>query len=169
MKKNYLIIVGLLAIIVMMVTVWRFTQPEDTWLCKDGVWVAHGNPSSPQPLVGCGDSVVVKPSDIEIFLPQTDEEITSPLTITGQARGSWYFEAVFPIQLTTIHGLILGNTTAQAQGDWMTNEFVPFTAVIEFTSPVDIDQGELIFEKANPSGLPEHGAEVRVPVKFKLN
>ena len=32
----------------------RFGTPEDTWLCKEGEWVAHGNPSTPQPTTGCG-------------------------------------------------------------------------------------------------------------------
>lgn len=26
---------------------------EDTWICEDGEWVAHGNPSTPQPIEDC--------------------------------------------------------------------------------------------------------------------
>jgi len=32
----------------------RFLTPEDTWLCKDGTWVKHGNPSAPMPEKSCG-------------------------------------------------------------------------------------------------------------------
>lgn len=169
MKKNYLLLVILLVVAIASVLLWRFFSPEDTWICENGVWIMHGQPTTPQPTSGCGDETVLLPSDLQVFYPEVGSELTSPLTITGQARGNWFFEATFPIQLTTIHGLVLGNTYAQAQGDWMTEDFVPFTATLDFTSPDDIDQGELIFEKANPSGLPEHGAEYRLPVKFNLD
>ena len=169
MKKNYLLLVIILIVAIASLLFWRFLSPEDTWLCADGVWVAQGNPNTPQPTSGCGDDLVNLPSDIEIYSLTPNSEISSPLIITGQARGGWYFEATFPIQLTTVHGLVLGNTYAQAQGDWMTENFVPFSATLDFTLPVDIDQGEIIFEKANPSGLPEHGVEYRIPIKFKVN
>ncbi len=30
---------------------------EDTWLCDNGQWVRHGNPSAPMPATSCGRSV----------------------------------------------------------------------------------------------------------------
>ncbi len=169
MKKNYVLVGTLLLTAIIVFLFWRITLPEDTWLCENGVWVEHGKPDAPQPSGGCGNNFVNLPSDIEINSPSPNTEISSPLIITGKARGSWFFEATFPIQLTTVHGLVLGNTSAQAQSDWMTEDFVPFSATLDFTLPTDVDQGEIIFEKANPSGLPEHGAEYRLPIKFKVN
>lgn len=32
----------------------RITSPEDSWLCQDGQWIKHGNPSVPMPSSGCG-------------------------------------------------------------------------------------------------------------------
>lgn len=29
---------------------------EDNWICSDGSWIKHGNPSSPAPDTGCGDT-----------------------------------------------------------------------------------------------------------------
>jgi len=29
--------------------------PEDTWICEDGQWIRHGQPSSPPPTSGCGE------------------------------------------------------------------------------------------------------------------
>lgn len=26
---------------------------EDSWICQDGKWIKHGNPSEPKPLVSC--------------------------------------------------------------------------------------------------------------------
>jgi hypothetical protein len=92
--------------------------------------------------------------------------VKSPLTVTGKARGVWYFEASFPVELQDSNGKTMAQIPAMAQGDWMTEEFVPFTGTLEFAEP-ETFIGVLIFKKDNPSGLPEHDDQVRVPVKFK--
>ena len=43
---------------------------EDTWICTDGKWIKHGNPSSSMPLTGCG--VANKEGDIQA----TDNELS---------------------------------------------------------------------------------------------
>ena len=163
MKRNNYLLLFIFIICVVVVGIIWLRGPEDTWICQQGVWEKHGNPNSPMPDSGCGDKVVMI-KDIEVFLPQVNDSVSSPLEISGQARGSWYFEGSFPVQLTTVHGLVLGNTTAQAQSDWMTDDFVPFSATLSFTFPEEMTQAELIFEKNNPSGLAEHGVEFRIPV-----
>jgi hypothetical protein len=103
---------------------------------------------------------------IKIDSPRPNTVVTSPLGVTGQARGTWYFEAVFPIKLLDADGNVLVQIPAQAQGDWMTESFVPFKATLEFTAPTT-DTGTLVLEKDNPSGLPEHADSLIVPVKFR--
>ena len=102
---------------------------------------------------------------ISIESPRPGEVISSPLTIVGQARGTWYFEASFPIVLRTLGGEVLVTGHAEALDEWMTNEFVPFKAVLEFGS---IAEKDLILElkKDNPSGLPEHDDSVWIPVRL---
>jgi len=39
----------------------RFLSPEDSWICENGQWAKHGNPSAPQPTLGCGE--ILKPVD----------------------------------------------------------------------------------------------------------
>ena len=95
-----------------------------------------------------------------------NQAIESPLVIEGEARGSWFFEASFPIKLFDGSGALLGSTTAQAQGEWMTENFVPFSAKLEFSSP-STERGILVLEKDNPSGLPENADELRIPIAFK--
>ncbi|MBI2644146.1 MAG: GerMN domain-containing protein [Candidatus Wildermuthbacteria bacterium] len=102
---------------------------------------------------------------IRITNPRPNQEIRSPLLITGQARGNWFFEASFPVKLLDERGNTLVTGIAQAQGEWMTTEFVPFQAHIEFDKPAG-KKGTLILEKDNPSGLPEQADELRVPVVF---
>jgi eight-cysteine-cluster-containing protein len=101
--------------------------------------------------------------------PSTSEldSVKSPLTVTGKARGSWYFEASFPVKVYDANDKLLGSVPAQAQGDWMTTEFVPFLAVVSFTKPTT-ETGFLVLEKDNPSGLAENDAQLRIPIKFNL-
>ena len=96
------------------------------------------------------------------------DTISSPLEINGKARGPWYFEASFPVILTNWDGLIIASSVAQAQGEWMTNEFVPFQVRLEFeTNSMVNKSGSLILRKNNPSGLPEYDDSLEIPIFFK--
>ncbi len=109
------------------------------------------------------------PSEIEelknIQISHEENKIKSPVTITGQARGTWYFEASFPVKILDANGIELGVSPAQAQGDWMTEDFVPFSVTINFSNP-STPTGFLVFEKDNPSGLSEHDKSYKLPVVF---
>jgi hypothetical protein len=107
-----------------------------------------------------------KQNFIRINTPRPNESVKSPLEIKGEARGYWFFEASFPIRLIDEEGEELGTTIAQALSDWMTEDFVPFEAELEFKPPAT-KNGKLILEKDNPSGLPENADELIVPVFFK--
>ncbi|MFA5076025.1 MAG: hypothetical protein WC480_01260 [Patescibacteria group bacterium] len=58
MKKDYqpFVILALILVVVVGVIFLRFWLggPEDTWLCNNGQWIRHGNPSEPQPTKPCG-------------------------------------------------------------------------------------------------------------------
>jgi len=102
---------------------------------------------------------------IRLSAPRPGATVTSPLTITGEARGNWYFEASFPVHITDANGNELGVVPAQAEGEWMTTEFVPFKARLVFSEPTT-ETGFLILKKDNPSGLPEHDDELKIPISF---
>ncbi len=110
---------------------------------------------------------VVSPTHplIRVISPVAGEKITSPLTVTGEARGTWYFEASFPVKLTDEAGNVLAIAPAQAQGEWMTEEFVPFSVQLTFTPPAS-EKGFLVLEKDNPSGLPENDDSFSLPIRF---
>jgi hypothetical protein len=105
-------------------------------------------------------------SSIILDSPLPNTVVSSPLLITGQARGYWFFEASFPILLLDYKGNTLGWCVAQAQDDWMTSDFVPFKATITFaTNLQNIGKaGTLVLQKDDPSGLPENDDELSVPV-----
>lgn len=103
---------------------------------------------------------------ITIDSPRPNDIVTTPLTIRGEARGTWYFEATFPVKIVDSDGNVLGQSYAQAQDEWMTEEFVPFESTLTF-DPGDATEGVLVLEKDNPSGLPENDDQLRIPVYFK--
>src|SRR3989338_2460902 len=102
---------------------------------------------------------------IHVTAPLSNAIVESPLTVSGEARGNWYFEASFPVRIYDANNKELGVTPAQAKGDWMTTEFVSFEAVLTFSAPAT-ETGTLILQNDNPSGLPENSKEVRIPVRF---
>lgn len=108
----------------------------------------------------------VETPEVKLTSPELNALVRSPLAVTGQARGFWFFEASFPVELEDGNGKQIAIAPATAQGEWMTAEFVSFKAVLEFSEP-STDTGTLILRKDNPSGLPEHDAQLRVPVRFR--
>lgn len=56
MKKPLIITIAVILIALAVVAYLRFVVggDEDTWLCEDGAWVKHGNPSVAMPTSGCG-------------------------------------------------------------------------------------------------------------------
>ncbi|MFA6100250.1 MAG: Gmad2 immunoglobulin-like domain-containing protein [Patescibacteria group bacterium] len=128
--------------------------------------VGAGCSSPPSQTVTPNPQPATDKSDlIRVTTPLADTFVKSPLHIEGQALGSWYFEASFPIKLLDANGRPLGAATAKAQGEWMVNAFVPFKADLTFSVPTT-DKGTLVLEKDNPSGLPQNADELRIPVKF---
>lgn len=109
--------------------------------------------------------VVEEPPQIKVFNPKVGELVGSPIEIAGEARGSWFFEGDFPIKLLNSNGSEITQTYATAQGDWMTEEYVPFTASIDFSTGVQ-QTVTIVFVKDNPSGLPEFDDEYRLPVEL---
>jgi hypothetical protein len=123
--------------------------------------------SAPQPAPI--DSVIhpMMTENLRVERPGANSVITSPLTVSGQARGGWFFEASFPVLLLGPSGDTLAMKPAQAQGEWMTADFVPFTATLDFTAPpAEAGYGTLVLRKSNASGLPEHDEEFRIQVRF---
>ncbi|MBT4120503.1 MAG: hypothetical protein HOA57_03095 [Candidatus Magasanikbacteria bacterium] len=103
---------------------------------------------------------------IRMDTPRPNQKVNSPLTITGEARGTWFFEGDFPVVLTDWDGLIIAESYATAEGDWMTEEFVKFSVELNFEKPELYDRGTLILKKDNPSGLSENDDVLEVPIYF---
>ncbi|MDP2638993.1 MAG: Gmad2 immunoglobulin-like domain-containing protein [Candidatus Azambacteria bacterium] len=155
MKKPILIIIIVLIIAVAGAAAW-ITQKE-----------------APAPVL---DPPATKDDLIRVDTPRPNQTIQSPLVITGEARGNWFFEASFPVVLVNWDGLIIAQGIATAKSDpstglgvnWMTTEYVPFEATLTFTIDKNTysNRGALILRKDNPSGLPEHDNALEIPIIF---
>lgn len=102
---------------------------------------------------------------LTVSAPVQDSLIKSPVKITGQAVGSWFFEGTFPSQVTDASGTVLGTGSLKANGEWMTPKNVPFSGILIFkksTTPT----GFIVLHNDNPSGLKENAREFKLPVRF---
>jgi hypothetical protein len=135
---------------------------RDSCSTPDGQVFISTAPLTPGPVTTASTSMenMIRVNDV---LP--NQVVKSPLTITGKAVGNWYFEASFPVELVDGNGKSIMIKPAQAQGEWMTTDFVPFTITLSFAKPATAT-GTLILRNDNPSGLPENQKEVRIPVRF---
>lgn len=115
-----------------------------------------------QMITAMGDTIVLD-------APAPYSTLTSPVTVSGRARGTWFFEGSFPITIVDWDGLIIGEGVATATGEWMTEEFVPFTATVTYTFDAGSysDRGAIILRRDNPSGLPENDAALEIPVYLR--
>lgn len=104
---------------------------------------------------------------IVVASPIKDSEVTSPLSVAGRARGSWFFEGSFPILLLDTYGNVIAEGHATAQGEWTTTEFVKFIGDLEFSNYIKGSKAKLVLKKDNPTGLPEHDDSFEIPILLK--
>lgn len=168
---------GIVVLAALIYIVFAFDIPYKNTVDDFETCVAFGNPVLESNPRQCKDKkgntfteIIAQPSQdlIVVTSPLPNTTVTSPLTLLGEARGNWYFEASAPVQIIGADGKVLAESFVTAQGEWMTEEFVPFKGTIVF-NPGKNTSGVVRFKKDNPSGLPEFDAQVDVPVLFKVN
>ena len=111
MKRTNLIIIYLLIIAITI----GIIISRDKWL------KAKNSPTpAPAPITSVITPVISPDSShdnlIKVTEPTPNQVISSPLSISGQARGTWYFEASFPVVLEDANGKVLAQIPAQATG-----------------------------------------------------
>lgn len=153
-----------------------FTQEDEITITSFEECVAAGNPvmlSHPGQCSANGQTFIEDIGNqmemfemIRVESPSPNSTIQSPLEIKGEAVGNYFFEGSFPAVLVDSNGNEIGTGIMTAQGEWMTEEFVPFTGTIEFTSPTT-EKGTVILQRNNPSEKPENDAQLTIPVSFQ--
>src|SRR3989344_39825 len=99
---------------------------------------------------------------ITVELPFLGAVTGKEFSVIGKARGMWFFEASFPIDVLDKDEKILVQTFATAQGEWMTENFVSFKGEVKVPASY-IGPATLVLKKDNASGLPEHDAHISFP------
>lgn len=104
------------------------------------------------------------PDMIVVENPHPGGVVGKEFVVTGEARGNWFFEASFPIEVLGADGNVIAGSYATAEGDWMTTEFVTFKSEMIDLPSAYIGPATLVLKKDNPSGLPENDASVIIPI-----
>jgi hypothetical protein len=151
----------------------------DAMQCPDGSWVGRTGTNCefvcpPTPVIpdDIQSRIDEKSQNIVLLSPAPLAVVDAPLVLSGQARGMWFFEADFPVVIVNWDGLIIGEGVATALDEWMTEEFVPFTATVAFNNPYNegdpdfMKNGAIILQRDNPSGLPENDDALEIPIRF---
>lgn len=102
---------------------------------------------------------------IRVTTPTPGAVVGRTFEIRGEARGPWFFEASFPIQVLAEDGSVLTTVIGQPVGgaDWMVEDFLPFSASVSLPETYS-GPATLLFVRDNPSGLPEHDRSMAFPI-----
>jgi len=110
------------------------------------------------------DLITIRDEEIKVSSPQKNEIVSSPITVEGEATGPWYFEASFSLKLIDDNtGEVISESYVTSLEEWMTEDLVPFSGEIEFSVDKETE-AKLLFESANPSGLPKNLKTYSIPV-----
>ncbi len=105
---------------------------------------------------------------IRLTNPTPGSVVGKTLTVMGEARGTWYFEASFPIEVRDTMGTVIATGIGQPVGgaDWMTEDFVPFSSTITVPESF-IGEAVLVLMNDNPSGMVENARLISFPLTIE--
>lgn len=102
---------------------------------------------------------------IRIDTPTPGAVTGKEFEIRGDARGPWFFEASFPIQVLDDAGNVLATALGAPRdgADWMTEAFVPFSASVTIPDTYT-GSATIVLMRDNPSDMPEHDRSISFPI-----
>jgi len=108
--KKYILFLVILIFIGIIITIvsdtffnTRFWSGEDTWICQNGEWVKHGQPSAPMPKALCGESDELK-EDPSLFLMTLKKETKIDFSDIQDIEFNWVLEVKPEVNEITING-----------------------------------------------------------------
>lgn len=126
MTRNRKIVIIIVAVITVLF-IWLLARgPEDTWICQDGEWVKHGNPSAPMPTEPCGKAPQTERSiKLYYYNPELDKDEFG--NVSCSRNGLVPVERKIPITKTpiqdTIRLLLLGKLTDEERALGINTEY----------------------------------------------
>lgn len=173
MKKPYYVIGILAVIIVVLLVLLLKPKPSNSPTSStSGVMTssASGTKSSSASAIS---GIMYTPASAASMIKPTSPIVnatlhpSTPVSIAGEAKGIWFFEGTFPIELTTANGAVISSGVAHATSDWATTSFVGFTGTLGYNPQPQNSKGYIVLKRDNPSGLPQNDASVKIPVIFQ--
>jgi hypothetical protein len=84
-----LVIIGALLLLGVGVFSLRFLLggSEDSWICQDGQWIKHGNPSAPAPSGGCGEEKAGQEGVVVLYFDNEGRKTVGEETDCGVVYG----------------------------------------------------------------------------------
>jgi len=102
-----------------------------------------------------------------VYSPKNNQEVTSPIQISGKIPGTWFFEGSFPIQLLNSNGDVIATAIAKTSSDWATTSIIDFSATLEYPKATTTDRGLIMLKNDNPSGDPKLDKKYFIQVILK--
>jgi len=154
-KKEFLFLIVLTIIIIILAVVL--------------LWPTNKN-NAPQTTnnVQNNQTIKQKTEGIQVDSPKVNDQITSPLKITGSVNGGGWsaFEGqVGTVQLLDVKGNKIAEGILKATTEWTASP-VQFESTITFQSKVK-GAATLLFSNENPSGSPDKDKKFGLPVVIK--
>jgi hypothetical protein len=110
----------------------------------------------------------VAPPDYQITLDNLSpvDPIYSPFVLRGEARGGYFENQRFPVELQDQNGNVISRGTAVTTISTTTDEYIPFTVSLNFPDQPSNTAGQLNFLKADSTGDPARNYVYSVGVRF---
>lgn len=175
LRKHSILLVGLLLVVLVGAFVFVTKNTSTQAITSFDQCVAAGNPIlesyPPKCQLENGTSFtqdIGNELDLSEMIvsenPRPNQVVTSPLMLKGRARGNYFFEASFPATLLDADGKVLAEGFVTAEGEWMTEDFVPYSGELTFTPTTET--GTLLLMRNNPSDKRENDMTLEIPVVF---
>jgi hypothetical protein len=183
-KATAIIIVSIICVAFITLLGIRFFSGEDDWICQNGQWIKHGNPSSSAPSTGCGETAKkekkkeknaetdtqetkaqtldnIEGTNIVVDAPKANDLIGLPILIKGKAR---VFENTVNYRIKDSDESVLLENYATADSSDV-GQFGPFSIAVNYPEPKGEKGTVEVFEYSAKDGSEIN--KVEIPVVFR--
>ncbi|MBI5071904.1 GerMN domain-containing protein [Candidatus Falkowbacteria bacterium] len=175
MNKTILIILTIVVALGLVIFGIRLWSGEDNWICDDGKWIKHGNPSAAKPNEGCGILLVNQPANtnteetmtVKVFFGNSifDPEVLDCQKNFSVERTILKTEAV---GRATLEELLAGPTDAEKAEGYFTsiNPGVKIQSLVVANGVANVDFDEqLEFQVGGSCRVAAIASEIRETLK----
>lgn len=164
--KKFILLLSIFAVIAIGALIFRFVAggDEDTWICENGAWVKHGNPSASQPTSGCGEKTTNQTTNTATVRWQEGDVVVAgkyaDADVVNLGDGQWRMYYSAEPETQNFNGQMYsavsadGLTWTQEDGERMTQATFPdVVKLADGTWRMYFQRGQTIKSATSPDGL----------------